>query len=51
MAVDTEPDEYDVLVKSKKGHRVVYINPVTMAVESWNIYLEDTKKAICRLYV
>ncbi|KAM6497508.1 hypothetical protein JOM56_007981, partial [Amanita muscaria] len=46
VAVDAEPDEYDVLVKSKKGHRVVYINPVTMAIESWNIYLEDTKKAI-----
>ncbi|KAM6497507.1 Beta-lactamase-like protein [Amanita muscaria] len=46
VAIDTEPNEYDVLIKSKKGHRVVYVDPVPMAVESWNIYLEDTKKAI-----
>ncbi|KAJ7243370.1 beta-lactamase-like protein, partial [Mycena haematopus] len=33
---------------SRKGTRVVYVNPVTMDVSRWRVYLQETKLAIAR---
>ena len=46
VAVDDEPADSDIPVRSRAGKRVVYINPVTMAAEGWKIYQEDTRQCL-----
>ena len=46
VAVDDEPADSDIPVRSRAGKRVVYINPVTMAAEGWKFYQEDTRQCL-----
>lgn len=44
--VDVENDASYSNATSALGKRVVYVNPVTMGIEAWNDYLENTKARI-----
>ncbi|KAF8635131.1 hypothetical protein AX15_000519 [Amanita polypyramis BW_CC] len=46
VAVANDPESSDTNVTSRTGKRVVYINPVTMGAESWELYLTDTKQCL-----
>ena len=43
MAVDNDSDSAFPNSTSHMGKRVVYINPVTMESEKWDLYMKDTK--------
>ena len=44
VAVANDPKSSNTTAISRTGKRVVYINPVNMGVESWELYLNDTKQ-------
>jgi hypothetical protein len=44
--VDVENDASYSNATSALGKRVVYVNPVTMSIEAWDDYLENTKARI-----
>ncbi|KAG5653171.1 hypothetical protein H0H81_002013, partial [Sphagnurus paluster] len=48
VAVDDEPGESQYNSTSRLGKRVVYINPVNMGSQSWELYIKDTKVRLSR---
>ncbi|RDB27782.1 DNA cross-link repair 1A protein [Hypsizygus marmoreus] len=48
VAVDDHPDASQYNTVSHMGKRVVYVNPVTMGSQSWDLYLQDTKQRLQR---
>ncbi|KAF9461155.1 beta-lactamase-like protein [Collybia nuda] len=50
VAVDKEDGSGDFYSNctSHMGKRVIYVNPVTMGSESWDLYLRDTKARLIR---
>ncbi|KAF8075305.1 beta-lactamase-like protein [Lyophyllum atratum] len=48
VAVDDEPDQSQYNTTSHLGKRVVYVNPVNMGRQSWDLYLKDTKARLNR---
>ncbi|TFK65604.1 hypothetical protein BDN72DRAFT_845347 [Pluteus cervinus] len=47
VAVDEDPQQ-GIVSKSRMGHHVVYVNPVTMGSTSWMLYLQDTKSRLAK---
>ncbi|KAF8637006.1 hypothetical protein AX17_003104 [Amanita inopinata Kibby_2008] len=48
VAVENEPTASGAFAMSRTGKRVIYVNPLTMGIESWELYQRDTKQRICR---
>ncbi|KAG6826688.1 hypothetical protein H0H92_014846 [Tricholoma furcatifolium] len=48
VAVDDQVDESQYNTISHLGKRVVYVNPVNMGSQSWDLYLKDTKERLSR---
>ncbi|KAF5379383.1 hypothetical protein D9615_006605 [Tricholomella constricta] len=48
VAVDDEPGQSQYNSISHLGKRVVYINPVNMGSQSWDLYVKDTQARLSR---
>ncbi|KAG6909517.1 hypothetical protein DXG01_017074 [Tephrocybe rancida] len=46
VAVDDSPEESQYNTTSYLGKRVVYVNPVNMGSQSWDLYLKETKERL-----
>ncbi|KAG6899184.1 hypothetical protein C0993_012553 [Termitomyces sp. T159_Od127] len=48
VAVDDDPRRSQYNTTSRLGNRVVYVNPVNMGVQSWDLYITETKDRLSK---
>ncbi|KAG6856996.1 hypothetical protein H0H87_011090 [Tephrocybe sp. NHM501043] len=48
VAVDDDPEQQKYNTISHLGKKVVYVNPVNMGIQSWALYINDTKARLSR---